>query len=138
MMRVRNWDVRLVEWANDLVGQEYDWGRTDCGSLVERAHRLMFGKQIFPGMKYSTKREAVAIHARTGGVEGVLRKAGAVEIERNFVQQGDVFVEPDGDGMPSCAVVIAGGLLMTSPTDGVQLVPLALAGDGVFLRVPHG
>lgn len=139
MIRLPNWDVNLSLWAQQQAGKPYDWGRSDCGSLVRRAHRIMFGHDVFGIPAYSTKREALSIYQKFGGVDLVMRSAGAVEIARNFVQQGDVFVGPDKDhDLPYCAIVIGRELLTASLNTGVVLLPFETAEEGVFLRVPHG
>jgi hypothetical protein len=140
-MRVRNWDVKLLAWARQRNGDEFRWGRTDCGTLVVRAHRIMFGRRVLGILPvYSSLRAARDAFAATGGVEAVLRSAGAVEVAVPFAQQGDVLIERDLDerGFPSAAVVVAGHVLYSNVDAGVRLIPLRDVIPDVVLRLPHG
>lgn len=141
MKRVRNWDTKLLAWAVARDGAPFRWGRTDCGTLVVRAHRIMFGRRALGQLpQYDSLREARAAAAATGGVEAVLRAAGAVEVLQNFWQQGDVIVEHDLDerGFPASYVIVAGHALGSNIELGVRLVPLRELNPSMVLRVPHG
>ena len=51
MQRVNNWDLALVEWAESVRGKPYEWGVTDCGTLVRDACAAMYGREMFPEVK---------------------------------------------------------------------------------------
>lgn len=136
MKRVPNWDVALHFWAAEVVGKPYVWGSTDCGSLVRSALVAMYGQDV-TGIEYATKAEALRVHAETGGVEAVLRGIGATDVDIRFAQQGDILIEPDGDGMPCASVVVKRDVIAAIPEAGV--VRARLRGrSGTLLRVPYG
>lgn len=137
MTRVPNWDIALHQWAADVVGRPYVWGETDCGSLVREAHALMYGVDLFHVKPYTTRRQALYRHNSTGGVEAVLREAGAVDVPVAFAQQGDVLCEAEGDGLPACGVVVGRSVIWATVEDGVARTPLR-GRSGTLLRVPHG
>jgi len=122
--RVRNWDIHLYRWARDVTGEPFEWGRTDCGSLVRESLAAMYPDKGLPlagpPPAYSTEREALRVHAETGGVEGWVQAAGWEPVSLGFACQGDVIVGlGDVGGVPGAAVVVAGVFLVASESDGV-------------------
>lgn len=141
MIRVVNWDVNLLLWATAQSGQPFLWGITDCGSLARGALDVMYGGSVIDAWPYHTKREALRVHAETGGVEAVLRAHGAYDIGIMFAQQGDFVIErePDANGLPSCGIVVARMLLCSSPEVGVGFIDLERERpDLIVLRYPRG
>jgi len=139
MKRVRNWDIRLHEWAESVRGRPYEWGATDCGTLVREAFCVMYGEDIAADVEpYTTQRGAARVHAETGGVEFILRLLGATDIAPAFAQSGDIWIDEDGDGFPAAGVVIGRDVIWATLEDGVVRAPKRMRTGGVLLRVPHG
>ncbi|MGH7471826.1 MAG: DUF6950 family protein [Longimicrobiales bacterium] len=138
MTLVPNWDTLLFGWATDLVGSPFEWGRTDCGSLVREACRIMSGSDSFESIRYDSMESALHAYAHHGGVGGLLLRAGWAEIPLAFVQQGDVLIQDRADehGLPSAGVVVARLLLVADPVTGVHFMPVP--GEGTLLRHGHG
>lgn len=140
MIRVPNWDIWLLEWAESMTRRPYIWGETDCGSLVRAAMRGIYGVDAFEHIRpYRTRAQAGRRQRETGGVYGALVGAGWHEVATSLAQQGDVLIH-DGDGFPGAGIVVARQVLVTSAARGVQLIAWRLfrhePGIGPLLRGP--
>lgn len=127
MRRVRNWDVRLVEWQGRVLGEPFEWGRTDCASLVVGALEAMYDELPLEGPvpEYEGERDAVLAHKATGGVAEALAEGGADRVDLNFARQGDVLIGlPEQGGLPGAAVVVESSYVMASEDLGVLRRPL--------------
>lgn len=134
-MRVRNWDVRLFHWADSVVGRAFEWGTTDCASLVRAGHVAMYGKDVFGWPTYSSKLDATKAKKKVGGIPKALRKV-CTEIGRRFARTGDIVVitHKRQYGM---GVVVGTNVVGTYPSELVHLVPLSIVpDDATFWRVP--
>ncbi len=123
---VANWDRRLVEFARETNGQAFEWGSTDCVSLVRRGLQVEFGVDVWKGHvgKYKTKRGAVTVAGKTD-YEDALLTSGAVEVGYHFGTSGDVALSPKEDehGMFSMALLVPSRKALTSvPREGVVIV----------------
>lgn len=143
--RVRNWDIRLVEWCDDVQGEPFEWGATDCASLVAGALEAMYDQDLVGDTlpSYDSEEEAREAHEDTGGPSTVLRALGCEEIALNFARQGDVIIGVGEEaGMEGCAVVVASEFVVASEKRGVERRPLRAlrraAPEGVtVLRPPE-
>ncbi len=139
MEPVENWDSRLVELAREVVGEPFEWGVTDCASLVRRALKVMYGRDVWKGHvgEWKTLRGAVGVNGRTDRQEA-LRSSGAVEVAKSYAWSGDVALgaSEDDHGMLQVAVLLPTRKAMTStPRDGVVIVDkLSLAEGTTFWR----
>lgn len=127
MRRRRGWTLRLVEWGREVEGREFAWGETDCASLVAGALEALYEEPPVDASlaEYSSREEALRRHAETGGVEAVLREAGAEEVGLNFARDGDVLLGLPRDGeLPGAAVVVEATYLVASEEEGVVRRPL--------------
>ncbi len=126
MEPIANWDRRLVEFARAADGKPFQWGHTDCVSLVRRGLQTVFGVDVWKGHvgKYKTKRGAVTVAGKTD-YEDALRASGAVEVGYHFGTSGDVALSPKEDehGMFSVALLVPSRKALTSiPSEGVVIV----------------
>jgi len=141
-MRVRNWDVALILWAETVRGLPFQWGATDCGSLVRDAMEVMYGRDLWPDVpRWDTLRAAVQIQGTTGGVAAQLALLGAVEVEYGYVQQGDVILLPcaEGDSIPSVGIRVSDRWLGSEDGGVVTLGRWEPLPEGsTLLRMPHG
>lgn len=141
MHRVVAWDAALIEWARSVIGEPFEWGRTDCASLARGAVLAMYEgaePKVSVGPGWSTEKGALRAHARTGGVSSVLRRLGAEEVEPTCAQRGD-FVLDGSREPPSVAVVVTNGVVGADPERGVFLSPMPLPTEDLqVLRLPHG
>lgn len=142
MRRRRDWDARLERWARKQLGRPFVWGSTDCASLVRGVIAALYegGKKKMsaqPG--WTTEQGAIRALKRTGGVDAVLRRLGAEVVPPAFAQRADVVVV-DRDPLPATGVVVAAGVLVSTPERGVFMLPRPPKDDtGVtVLRLPHG
>ncbi len=123
---IANWDRWLVEFANAANGQPFEWGRTDCASLVRRGLQTVFGVDVWKGHVgiYKTKRGAVTVAGKVD-YEDALLASGAVEVGYHFGTSGDVALSPKEDehGMFSVALLVPARKALTSaPREGVVIV----------------
>lgn len=143
MGRVINWDVELVKWAEQEVGQQFEWGYSDCCSLVRRALSVMYGRDLCAGTPpYRSLLGARRALQQTGGAVTVLKNLGALEVSGpGFLQTGDIAVGPpvEDDFAPNVFVVVSGQLLSAEVGGVVHLQPLACVSDDfILLRMPNG
>ncbi len=123
--RVENWDRRLVEFTNEVNGQAFEWGTTDCASLVRRGLSLMFGRDVWKKHvgEWKTKRGALGVSGRTD-YEDALRASGAVEMGIHYAWSGDVALGPSEDdhGMLQIGLLVPTRKILTStPEVGVAI-----------------
>lgn len=133
MKRVNNWDIRLGRWAESIRGEPFEWGVTDCGSLVSEAMNVIYDDPGLPDIdRYGSIGEAVRTHKEVGGVAGALRSAGATEVPITYRQQGDVLVGYDEEaGLPGAAIVVGSTAVVANEEEGVIVRPLAEFSDDV-------
>ena len=135
-VRLRNWDVELIAWAERMKGQSFVWGLSDCASLVRDACRLMYGYEIFDLSWWKTQDEMV--EAVREGVTEIL-SAVATPVGRKFVQTGDIIQVPDGcpyTKLDSLMVVVCDRLLVSVPKKKIRLVKFeGFADTSVVWRV---
>ena len=123
---VANWDRRLVEFAAVVVGQPFEWGQTDCVSLVRRGLQLMFNEDVWKGHvgEWKTKRGAITVSGKTD-YEDALLTSGGVEVGYHYASSGDVALGPNEDehGMLQMALLVPTRKVITAtPEVGVALV----------------
>lgn len=139
MNRIHNWDVCLVRFAQFVEGRDFQWGRTDCASLVRQALTEILGTDPWRGAlgTWSTKTGALRVFKRTKP-QRVLRSTGAVRVGTLFATAGDVALGPGGDarGLLGLAMVLPSNKVLTStPERGVYIVGGQEFGAGVrFFR----
>ena len=122
-MRIRNWDVAVVEWATRLEGAQFVWGLTDCGTLVRRMASLMYGEDIFVLDRWKSARGAQVVVARAGSVAAILDAVGD-ELNVRYASTGDVIVQPGGcsvTGFDSVMAVVDGRVFVATPNKPLKL-----------------
>ena len=138
MNRVRTWDVELLAWAETVTGTPFRWGRTDCGSLVKKSQRIIYGVDVFHLTAWTSKAKALQTLADINGMRALLRRV-ARPVGRGFLQMGDIVLLKNGcdelqtDGL---MVVVRDYALFTNPKTGVMRVPLeAIPANATYWRV---
>lgn len=129
MRRRPDWDVRLVRLQDDVLGEPFRWGETDCASIVRRALAAMYpeGEVPLPSAppEYEDRRGAGRAYVESGGVAAMLEAGGAERVDLNFARQGDVLVGlAEQGGFPGGAVVVEEHFLVASEEEGVVRRPL--------------
>lgn len=116
MMRCRNWDVKLAEWANQRLGLPFEWGRTDCVSLVREALGIMYPDEFYVELPiWSDKEEAKVAMKQVGGIRGKLLSLGAKEHPILFAQSGDILVFRPDEEDEGCGIVIGANYISVIP-----------------------
>lgn len=134
--RVHNWDIALAEYAAALLGQPYEWGRTDCVSCWRGGQAAMRGCEpadICPEIgTWTAPAAAGRARARWLHPEADLTLVGLQRVAPTHLQSGDLLLVtgPD-DEYPQAYLVIGGMVLAATPDAGVTSQPLAsvLGGD---------
>jgi hypothetical protein len=126
MRRVTSWDVRLVQFAREVVGASFVWGDTDCATLMRRAQSVLLGSDPFKGRvgNWTTKRGALRV-VKNLDVLKALRTSGGVEVGERYATAGDVMLGAgvDARGLAQLATVLpVGKVLASTPETGVVIV----------------
>lgn len=85
-------DAILINWALRQQGLSYQWGITDCGSLVRQGLFIFNGKDPFTkNIPYwDNEQQARQIWKDLGGVDKAFLDLGAERIHENYIRTGDV------------------------------------------------
>ena len=125
-IRPRNWDVKLIAWAENLRGSPFEWGVTDCAILCCEAYDIMTGGQLAKQYRgrYANETEAWKFQTQHGiHLKKGLLAAGCTPVTSNFQQCGDFLLESAGGFM--CGHVCLGvQALSARPGEGVNLLPV--------------
>jgi len=140
MERVRNWDVKIMDWQADMLGRPFAWGQTDCGSLVRSALSVVYGEDPVPHLDwYETQTGAIRLFGETDGISGAILDLGAEETTLAFARQADIAIEaPSEDNRLGGAGVVVDRAVVVCP-EGEEVVrsPIGrLPRDLLTLRVP--
>ncbi len=123
-MRLRNWDVRLFHWADGVLGRSFEWGVTDCASLVRAAHVAMYGEDVFEWSVYKSLKDATSAKEKVGGIRNALKKDCA-RVGTKFARSGDIVLIKH-KGEEGMGVVVGANVVGTYPGYSVMLVPLSV------------
>lgn len=115
-----------------MTGKPFVWGETDCGMLTLAALSRLTGRDYTAPYSGAWQDEASALaHYGTERPSDVLRRFGAVEVDRRQAVFGDVLTVP-ADPWPEQLHFVLGRFCLASDlTLGVQLLPVR-----VFSRLP--
>lgn len=121
MMRARGWEIRLVDYAEAVIGRPFAWGTTDCAMLARDAVRALCNDSSFGNdvPRYSTRLGAARAFRKVGGVVEYLVRAGAVAIDPAHRRPGDIIVVKTPD-LDSSFVVLDARLLGVEQGDVVK------------------
>jgi len=138
LIRTVCWDADLVIYVKSVIDEPFEWGRTDCATLVRHALKAMYGKDVLRGVgSWRTLAEARRAVKRIGPYETFFKSKGCEEWSPAYRQRGDVAILPSGgdrDGLPGLGVVVRGGVLTVD--DFVMILPIE---EGtVIMRFPNG
>ncbi len=122
-MRLRNWDVRLFAWADDVVGRSFEWGLTDCASLVTSSHVAMYGEDVFRWPVYKSLKGAMSAKEKVGGIRKALKKDCA-KVGIKFARSGDIVLIRH-KGEEGMGVVVGTNVVGSHPDYPVMFVPLS-------------
>lgn len=125
-MRVFNWDHKLVRFAEQERGRSYEWGETDCASLVRRAMDIMYGEDKFPNApNWTTEVGAKRALGKIDNVNQCIIDIGGEDVHKNFRRNGDIVTGIDNnENFPGMGVVVDVEVLTSSPEYGVYLARL--------------
>ncbi len=123
---MKNWDTRLVTWAERVRGQPFKWGETDCGALVKQAYEIIKGEPI-GWSAWKGKTGALRWLSKVGGLPVALAEV-ATPVGRGFARSGDVVLakvdEPEAVHGYGMAVIVGENVVATYPGYPVTFVPL--------------
>ena len=114
---IANYEGKLAEWARHKLGMAYEWGKTDCGTLVREGLFLILDRDPFPYMPgWNSEGESRKIWDEMGGVDHAFLAFGAEKIESSYAQTGDIAVL-EVDKFLTAAMAIGDNKLLFASTD---------------------
>ena len=121
IMKVDNYDYKLIEWVNTQLRRPYIWGDTDCGSVVRKGLNIIYGKDKFNAIStWDSEEICRKIWDDLGGVDKAFLDFGAKKIKRTYAQTGDVAVLEIGKLLTAAMVISCNKLLFSSTDKGVE------------------
>ena len=118
MNKKPNWHVNLGELANDLIGEPFEWGKTDCVSIARAALVAQFGEDPcvpYVNVTYTTKTGATRAFNKIGNYASILEKIGAREIAPHNVRDGDIAVFKPERGYENVMTMMGGSWILSDP-----------------------
>jgi len=124
MRRVANWSQKLVAFAIEQRELAFEWGRTDCGSLVRRGLELVFGEPVLELAGYASELEAERTMKQLGEAATFFESQGAVNELLSRASGGDVVIRPGiDDGLPRLGLFLYPEAVLTSdPENGPHVI----------------
>lgn len=113
LIRQRNADHCVVEWARAQVGAQYVYGQSDCLTLALDAiavqtraskHDLRVGVR-----PYSTRYGALRAAKEAGGFDAFFGSLGLTAVNPRYAHVGDIGVGHEGRGTGSALVYLGDG-----------------------------
>lgn len=82
----------LIDDFSKIYSKKFEWGKSDCCTLVLLAEQRMTGTTKFPKINYDTEKGANQYIKGTGHDNLFsLFSSQYPEINKNFIQRGDIF-----------------------------------------------
>ena len=140
--RVRNWDHAIVEAVRPTLGQPFEWGVTDCGTLARLLLGSLYGDAVATevlGSPWRTEAGALRRWKKLGGVQGVLDRLGAEKVHASYASAGDLAVIPGEDegSLPQLGIVMGPKVAVSNRDVGVHAAHVTALPDGAqFWRLP--
>ncbi len=124
MKRVPNWSQKLVAFAIEQCKLPFEWGSTDCGSLVRRGLELVWGAPILELGDYSSEIEADRMMKRLGAAATFFESQGGNVELLSRASGGDVVIRPGiDDGLPRLGLFLyPEGVLTSDPEHGPHVI----------------
>lgn len=122
---VVNWDVEVVLYINSIRGADFEWGKTDCLSVVRGTLIKIYGEDLWAGLGSWDSIRVVKNLNDVVDIPSFLVDTGARLVDSvQFLRTGDIGVVPaDDDGLPSILVVTPSRRILTSSQEtGVVLL----------------
>lgn len=113
-------------YASAMRGLPFEWGKTDCASIVRAGLELTYEKDLFDGkIKPWTSLKTAASRWKSIDLENLLLSLGAQEVSPQHTQAGDLAIGPelDENQLPQLALVLpVSKVLISTPEYGVQII----------------
>ena len=125
LMRVADWDQRLMAVIEAHESRAYQAGTSDCFTMAMECIGAVTGVRPYEDVRYKTDAKGLAVMRKRGFSD--LSEALAVILpdrERGNVMRGDIAVM-DGTAGPTLGVVVNGGIAWKS--DRVRMIPMTEA-----------
>ena len=125
--RLSDWETRLIDFAQSVLGEPFVLGKTNCSILCARAIDAMTGSNHWKTFaEVATTDKAELAEASKHRTKAEFEAAGFSKVRKNFEQPGDVLIgwkEP----FERTGVALGSGRVLTSSRQkGVVIVPLAV------------
>jgi hypothetical protein len=93
--RLVDWDARLAEWANALMGRPFCWGGMDCAQICLEAWSVITGNRNPHAGAYSDMHGALRYQRDVCSIQAALLELGCVAVQPGFQQRGDFILVRD-------------------------------------------
>lgn len=127
--RPENWPKLLNAYIDEKSRDVFEWGRNDCCLFIADWVKVLSGVDYaaeYRG-KYNTALSAMRFVGNCGlcsFIEGIVSRAGFVEVKSLYAQRGDICVIDNGNRRDAAGIVCAGRVAALS-TKGIVFVPIS-------------
>lgn len=94
-MKLPDWDVRLMLWAEEVRHAGFQWGVRDCAQLCLDAWSIMTGRDHPHRGQYASERQAVRYQRSVATIQTALLDLGCAAVPAAFRQRGDFILVRD-------------------------------------------
>ena len=128
MVRVHNWDSRLVEFAMTMKGRKFQWGRTDCVALTRKGLIALYGRDPWKRSVPTWKGKVGALRMSVefeGPKAADFLGTEAEELTPAFATSGTIALAPTRDehGLPGLSILLPGQkVLISTPQTDVMII----------------
>lgn len=134
--RLPNWNYKLWEFGQEIIGQPFAWGVTDCAAIARKALITMYGEDLIgphTNTSYTTKTGATRAFNKLGSFAGIAIDAGAAEIPIKLARDGDFMVFPRSGTYDNVTTKIGGMWIVSDPIINVviamKFIPTSIPSD---------
>jgi len=125
-MRKKNFEIELVKYANEINNSPFEWGVTDCATIVRKSIEIMLGEDIFDLPLWDSLKTARSI-VRDLNILKLMGDVGGLPITLSYAHTGDIGLYPnlDDNGLPQfCVVLPRRKILISTIHKGVEITEL--------------
>lgn len=123
LTRLRDWQLRLEDFALARARMPFAWGRNDCAVFAADAVEAMTGVHLLPNMRrYARARDALVLIEQAGGLRSIAVHALGGFIQPAYARIGDVVLHRVGrrDALGICN----GDNILAPGQHGMVAVPM--------------
>ena len=129
---VFNYENKLIEWASNKIGSSFKYGINDCVSLCRQGLEIIYGNDVLSELgNWNSKKEALDKYQKFGCPVSFIRNKGWNEIDKNYIQTGDILIM-NTVPLKTCCIVIHDKVLVIDKKRGIILQQVSNIKETVF------